>query len=125
MKTIKRLLVDFRALKISLSHKFVIGVAIVLTVVMGISLYLIDRNHEKLVMEQVDAQAKALFKQIVITRKWIADHGGVFVEKLPWKEASPYLKEPEIIDIEGKRYIKESPAMVTKELSEYAKEEGL
>jgi signal transduction histidine kinase len=125
MKTIKRLLIDFRALKISLSHKFVIGVAIVLTVVMGISLYLIDRNHEKLVMEQVDAQAKALFKQIVITRKWIADHGGVFVEKLPWKEASPYLKEPEIIDIEGKRYVKESPAMVTKELSEYAKEEGL
>lgn len=125
MKTIKLLLKDFRALQISLSLKFVTGVAVVLTITMGISIYVIDGNHEKLVMEQVDMQAKALFKQIVITRKWIADHGGVFVEKLPWKNASPYLKDPEIIDTKGKKYVKESPAMVTKELSKYAKEEGM
>jgi signal transduction histidine kinase len=103
----------------------VIGVAFVLIFAMGISLYYIDKNHEKLVMEQVDLQAKALFRQIVLTRKWIADHGGVFVEKLPWKMPSPYLSEPEIIDIKGRKYVKESPAMVTKELSQYAKKEGL
>ncbi len=125
MQTLRSLLVKFRALRISLSLKFVIGVAVTLVIAMGISLYFIDRNHKKLVMEQVDMQAKALFKQIVITRKWVADHSGVFVERLPWKEPSPYLNDPEIIDDSGKKYIKESPAMVTKELSQYAKDEGI
>jgi signal transduction histidine kinase len=125
MHTIKQLLEQFRAIRISLSSKFVIGVAVVLTIAMGVTLYVIDRNHQKLVMEQVELQAKALFKQIVLTRKWIADHGGIFVENVPWKEPSPYLKKPEILDVEGKKYVRQSPAMVTKELSSYAREEGL
>jgi signal transduction histidine kinase len=125
MHSIKRLLKEFRALRISLSHKFVIGVIAVLTITMGLSLYVISKKHTELVMEQVDVQAKTLFKQVLLTRRWIADHGGVFVEKLPWKESNPYLKDAEITDIKGKRYIKESPAMVTKELSRYAKKEGL
>ncbi len=70
-------------------------------------------------------QAKALFKQIALTRKWIADHGGVFVEKAPWRGPGPYLSEAEIVDIKGRKFIKESPAMVTKELSEYAREKYL
>lgn len=125
MQTLKQIFQQFRALKVSLSLKFVIGLVVVLTITMGISIYSIDRNHEKLVMQQVDLQAKALFRQIVLTRKWVADHGGIFVEKLPWNEPSAYLEKPEIVDDKGKRYIKESPAMVTKELSEYSKEEGL
>ena len=125
MHTLRQLFQEFRALRISLSLKFIIGLVVVLMITMGISIYYIDRTHEKLVIEQVDLQAKALFSQIVLTRKWIADHGGVFVEKLPWKEPSAYLDTPEIVDAAGKSYIKESPAMVTKELSRYAKEEGL
>jgi hypothetical protein len=125
MNAIKHLFREFRALKISLSLKFIIGTAVVLSIAMGLSLYFISRNHEKLILEQVDAQAKALFRQIVLTRKWVANHGGVFVEKVPWKDPSPYLLEPEIVDIKGRKYTKESPAMVTKELSKYAQEKGL
>lgn len=125
MQTLKRFLRQFRALKISLSLKFIIGIAIVLAVTTGSSIYFINRNHEKLVIEQIDQQARALFRQIVLTRKWISDHGGVFVEKVPWKEPSAYLAEPEIIDTHGKKYIKQSPAMVTKELSKYARKQGL
>lgn len=125
MQSLKRLLRQFRALKISLSLKFVIGIAIVLAVTTGSSIYFINKNREKLVMEQIDQQARALFRQIVLTRKWISDHGGVFVEKVPWKEPSPYLAEPEIVDTHGKKYIKQSPAMVTKELSKYARKQGL
>ena len=123
MQTIKRLLKEFRALKISLSHKFVIGVAVTLIIAMGVSLYLISIKHEKLIYEQLDIQAKALFQQIVLTRRWVADHGGVFV-LAPGKTPSPYLKESKIVDVKGRTYLKESPAMVTKELSEYAKKEG-
>jgi signal transduction histidine kinase len=125
MHTIKQLFEQFRALRISLSSKFVIGVAVVLTIAMGVTLYFIDRNHKNLVIEQVGHEARALFRQIVLTRRWIADHGGIFIEKVPWKEPSPYLDEPEIIDAQGRRYMKQSPAMVTKELSKYASEKGL
>jgi len=125
MSTLKKLLAEFRALRISLSLKFVIGVAVALSITMGISLYFISRNHERLVIRQVESQAKALFRQIIITRKWIADHGGIFVEKVPWRAPSPYLVESEILDVSGRRFMKESPAMVTKELSRYAEEKGL
>jgi len=125
MQTIKRVLKKFRAIRISLSSKFVIGVAFALTLAMGVSLYFIDKNHEKLVIEQLDQQAKALFKQIVLTRKWIADHGGVFVEMGPEMKPNRYLSEPLIQDVAGKTYMRESPAMVTKELSQYAKKKGM
>ncbi|MBI5674775.1 MAG: DUF3365 domain-containing protein [Nitrospirae bacterium] len=124
MKSFKELLKEFRALKISLSLKFVIGTAVVLTIAMSLSTYLIIKKDRKLITEQLNMQAKTLFTQIVLTRRWIADHGGIFVEKVPWKKPNPYLSEAEMEDIGGKKYIKESPAMVTKELSEYAKKAG-
>jgi signal transduction histidine kinase len=125
MKKLKNLLKEFRALRISLSFKFIIGVAIVLTITMGVSFYLITEKHEDLIIKQVELQARALFKQIVLTRRWIADHGGVFVEKLPGVKPNPYLNDPLIRDEKGKVYVKKNPAMVTKELSLYAQKEGL
>ncbi|MBI5098730.1 MAG: DUF3365 domain-containing protein [Nitrospirae bacterium] len=124
MQTLRHLLREFRALKISLSLKFVIGTAMVLTIAMSISTYLILEKDKNLVIEQLDMQAKTLFTQIVLTRRWIADHGGIFIEKVPWKKPNPYLSEPEVEDVSGRKYLKESPAMVTKELSEYAKKAG-
>jgi signal transduction histidine kinase len=92
---------------------------------MGITLVVISKRHEKLVLSQAEMQAKALFQQVVITRRWIADHGGVFVEKLPWVKPNPYLPDSLIKDEKGKWYVKENPAMVTKQLSQYAQKEGL
>jgi len=120
-----KVLKEFRALKISLSLKFIIGTAFVLTVAMGVSIHFISQKHRSLIIEQLDIQARTLFSQIVLTRKWIADHGGIFVEKYPWKNPSPYLSNPEIVDVRGKKYIKESPAMVTKELADYARDQGV
>lgn len=114
-----------RTLRLSLSLKLIIGCSITLAITLGISFYIIARQQERLIMNQVENEARAIFKQIVITRKWIADHGGIFVEKLPWIKPTSYLAEPEIVDIKGKRYVKETPAMVTKELSKYSKEMGL
>jgi len=126
---VKNLLREFRALKISLSLKFIIGVAVVLTITMSVSFYFISKKQETLIMGQVYLQAKALFKQIVLTRKWIADHGGVFVERLPGEKPNPYLtiigKEAEIVDTKGRRFIRKNPALVTRELSDYAREAGL
>ena len=125
MTTLRKLLKQFRALKISLSLKFIIGTAFVLTLAMGVSIHFISQKHKSLIIEQLDIQARTLFSQIVLTRKWIADHGGIFIEKYPWKDPSPYLSDPEIVDVSGKKYIRESPAMVTKELANYARDKGV
>lgn len=117
-------------LKLNLSLKFVLSCGITLIAALGVSFYIIAKQQEHLIMEQIQFEARALFKHIVITRKWVSDHQGVFVEKLPWVKDNPYLKnienlESEITDTIGRKFVRKNPAMVTRELSEYAKEKGL
>jgi len=112
-------------MRINLSLKYIISTIIILAIVLGTTLTVISRKHEKLIYAQMEMQAKALFQQIVITRRWIADHRGVFVEKLPWVKPNPYLPDTLIKDERGKVYVKKNPAMVTRELSAYAQKEGL
>lgn len=76
-------------------------------------------------MGQVEREVRVLFKQIVITRESVADHGGIFIKRLPSVKPSLYVPNPEIVDVNGKRYIIKTLAMLTKDLSEYAKEQGL
>jgi signal transduction histidine kinase len=119
----KRLFSKFRALPVSLSLKFIIGVVVVISIALGISAYFILKKDRDLIMEQLKMQAEALFSEILLTRRWIADHGGVFIWS-PGQRPNPLLLEPEIVDTKGRTFIKMSPAMVTKALSEYAREEG-
>ncbi len=110
---------------LSISLKFIIGCSFALATALVISFYVISQRQERLIMEQVEKEARVLFTQIVITRSWIADHGGILLEKRPWMKPSPYLEESEIVDSKGRRYIRKTPAMVTKDLSRYSKEKGL
>ncbi len=112
-------------MRLTLSLKYVVCTTLILLIVMGITLSVIAKRHEQLVFAQIEMQARTLFQQVVITRRWIADHGGVYVEQLPWVRPNPYLANATIRDIQGKRYVKENPAMVTKQLSQYAEKEGL
>ncbi|HWR88637.1 MAG TPA: DUF3365 domain-containing protein, partial [Dissulfurispiraceae bacterium] len=109
----------------TLSVKIIVGCSLALITALGVSFTVIAVRQERLIMEQVEREARILFSQIVVTRSWIADHGGIFIEKLPSMEASPYIRESEIVDLKGKRYIRKTPAMVTKDLAVYARERGL
>jgi signal transduction histidine kinase len=117
-------------LRISLSLKFIIGCSLILVIALSISFYITSKRQERLIMEQVEREARAIFEQIIIARRWVADHGGVFVERLPGVYPNPYLKDikgikSEIVDVDGTQYVKRNPAMVTKELSRYAEQKGL
>jgi putative nucleotidyltransferase with HDIG domain len=76
-------------------------------------------------MSQLDQQARSLLQQITITRLWIADHGGLFVKQQPGVAANPFLPDTDITDQQGKIYHFRNPAMVTREISAYAKKAGL
>ena len=84
------------------------------------------RNLEKFLHQQ----ARVLYQQIVLTRRWNASYGGVYVRKLPGVETNKYLYEvgpghgkkssvvPEITDKNGNVYTLKNPALMSRELSE-------
>ena len=77
------------------------------------------------IIGQVDKQAHILCQQVLLTRSWLADMGGVYVEKRPGRQENPYLEHSLIQDATSKKeYLLRNPAMVTRELSEYADRMG-
>ena len=100
-------------------------VSAVVIVSFGITFYRTSEFQQELVLEQAARQARIIHKQILLTRRWVSDHNGLFFLKTDDVRANPFLVEKEIRDEEGRPYVKRNPAMVTRELSEYADREGL
>ncbi len=91
----------------------------ILSVFIGILL-----NNESLINSGLETSARSHFMNIVLTRKWNAQYGGVYVEKTTGMESNPYLENPDIKTIDGKVYTKKNPALMTREISEIAEEKG-
>lgn len=108
-------------MKLSLSYKLVIGCSLILLISLSITFYIINDRQQQLIIRQAENEARAVFQQIVIMRRWIADHGGVFVEQLPWAVEGPL----HATSGESRHYTRKTPAMVTRELVSYARESGL
>jgi hypothetical protein len=88
-------------------------------------LYRTAAFDEKMILKQAEQQARMLYKQILLTRQWAADHNGLFVLEGKGVEANPFLELPEVTDGLGNTYYLRNPAMITRELSVYAKKDGL
>jgi diguanylate cyclase (GGDEF)-like protein len=81
-----------------------------------------------LIQQQFLKEARAYSQEITLMRQWIANHGGIYVEKRSGVSVSPYLKKispfkTTIQDQDRKQYVLKNPATVTREISEMAKEE--
>jgi len=103
-----------------LRTKLSILVTTILVVSFGITFYRTSSFQNELMIRQAERQARMLARQILLTRKWVADHDGLFFIKKPGVESNPFLSESAIKDVDGKVYVKRNPAMVTRELSDYA-----
>lgn len=88
-----------------------------------ISYFFIAKKYETIVFDEMKVSAKILAQQILITRKWVALHSSVLVEKKDNLEPNPYLQEPYIVDNKGRIFIKMNPAFVTREISKIAEKE--
>ncbi len=111
-------------MRMSLSYKLVIGCSLILLISLSVTFYVINERQQQLIIRQAENEARAVFQQIVIMRRWISDHGGVFVEQLPWAQEEPQ-QQAQNNRSEARRYTRKTPAMVTKELVSYAREKGL
>lgn len=108
-----------------LRSKFIILIGLILGISYGVTFYRTSAFQQELVLDQVARQARMLQKQVLMTRKWVADHNGLFFLKKEGVGPNPFLNEPEIVDTAGRQYVKRNPAMVTRELSEYVSQQGL
>jgi diguanylate cyclase (GGDEF)-like protein len=106
-------------------RKFIISTSLVIALVLsGIFLDMAIRTKQ-LINEENLIQARVVFNTILLTRKWNANYGGVYVEKKEGVESNPYLKNPDVRTIDGRVFTKRNPALMTREIAEYAAQESL
>ncbi|MBW1646031.1 MAG: DUF3365 domain-containing protein, partial [Deltaproteobacteria bacterium] len=109
-----------------LSFRYLCCLSGLLTVILAAVFFYFYQQQKNFIIGQVEKQARILCQQILLTRSWLADMGGVYVEKKPGRQPNPYLKKAIIRDpASNKEYLLRNPAMVTRELSEYADRMGL
>ncbi|MBA3013343.1 MAG: DUF3365 domain-containing protein [Proteobacteria bacterium] len=109
----------------TLRLKFVLYLGSILAVCLGGLFFWTYALARLNILDQVDQQARTLLLQVVITRAWVADHGGLFVMKRPGEVENLMLPKSHIVDQEGQTYLMRNPALVTREISAYAEEAGL
>ncbi len=108
----------------NLTIKFIVAISAIILLSYGFLLYQTSNLQNELVMEQARQQARVLYKQILLTRQWVSDHQGLFLVKTAGVSENPYLQEVAIRADDGTVFVKRNPAMVTRELSEYAAKSG-
>jgi signal transduction histidine kinase len=108
-----------------LKGKFILAVVAVLTLSYGVMILYSSHLQNRLVLGQAEQQAKMLYRQILLTRQWIADHQGLFLLQSNATRANAFLTEPVTTTTGGQVLVKRNPAMVTRELSEYAAKSGM
>ncbi len=105
-----------------LRTKFFLSIGTIISIAFAITFYRTYIFQNQLIYEQAEHQARLLAEQILLTRKWVADHNGIFMAKQPGMDLNPFLTDSVVRDDKGNIYLKSNPAMVTRELSLYASE---
>lgn len=102
-------------------------IASFMLVIFGVSYLLayffITKRYEQIIYKELQSSARILAQQILLTRKWVALHSFVLVEKDRESQLNPFLEEPYIIDKKGRIFIKMNPAYVTREIAKLAEKE--
>lgn len=106
-------------------RKYLGGIFLAICLILVSVFWGFSYKANQLIEDQLRQQGQAFFQEIVLTRDWLAQHGGVYVPLTPGMEVNPYLlKVPGlkvvIQDQEGKHYTLKNPALVTREISEIA-----
>ncbi|NQU68448.1 MAG: DUF3365 domain-containing protein [Candidatus Marinimicrobia bacterium] len=85
----------------------------------GWNYLLLLSNNQKVVLNK----SQAFFEQILVTRAWNAQHGGVYVPVTETTPPNPYLKDPlrDVVTVDGLQLTKLNPSYMTRQISEIDK----
>jgi diguanylate cyclase (GGDEF)-like protein len=104
---------------------FLIWLSVAVVVCSSVVFIALLLRTERLINREMLTRARTLFDHIVVTRRWNAGYGGVYVEKTAKVASNPYLRDPDLYSRDGKVYTKKNPALMTREISEIAGQEQL
>ncbi len=114
-----------KKLHLSLQIKFLLSIILIIVPVLGIIFTWTGIQNEKQAKEQVLTQARVLSRQVILTRQWITDCGGVMVplESKGAKNTTFFIDDR--LQTSRGWYQRFSPAMVTRKLSQYSLKQDL
>ncbi|WP_027185304.1 diguanylate cyclase [Desulfovibrio inopinatus] len=115
-----------RVLDIDSSRRFVLKylglIALLVSIVIASLFFAFNINASKTYLQQLHEYGKTFFDEIVVTRSWVAKHGGVYVPLDTTDGINPYLQRIEgiqaVMTCNNRDYTLKNPALVTRELSE-------
>ncbi|NNL78538.1 MAG: DUF3365 domain-containing protein, partial [Desulfobacterales bacterium] len=111
--------------QISLQWKFFLCIVLIIIPILGIIFTWAGIQSGKQANEQVVNQARILSRQIILTRQWITDCGGVFVNRQSQGARDVmYLFDDTLHTTRGS-YHRFTPSMVTRKLSQYSMRQDL
>jgi len=116
---------NLKNFKFSLQKKFILNIVLIIVPILGFTFAWTGIRNQRNTIAQLVNQARVLARQIVLTRKWVADSGGVMVLRNS-EGARPYnyFFDDRMQTGRG-TYNRFTPAMVTKKLSQYSMRENL
>ncbi len=109
-----------RRRKLSLQSKFLLSITLIIFPTLSIIFTWEGVQRERHAMDQLMNQARVLARQVILTRRWISDCGGVYVLKnSKGASGTTYFFDDRLETPRG-CYQKFTPSMVTKKLSQYS-----
>ena len=110
---------------LSLQIKFLLSIILIIVPVLGIIFTWAGIQNEQQAKEQVLTQARVLSRQVILTRQWVTDCGGVMVplESKGAKNTTFFIDDR--LQTSRGWYQRFTPAMVTRKLSQYSLKQDL
>lgn len=111
--------------------RFLLRAKLFLVVILGVvipiagGLLYLRRGYNHALEAAFVRQGRAMVGQVLVTRRWLSMHGGVYVVKQPFVRSSPYLGDVDTYTAAGDPVTLRSPDIVTREISELAGSDGL
>jgi len=109
--------------------RYIIYALVSITIVLAAIFVSHQARIEKLTDKMMLQQARALYGELILTRKWINLHGGVYVKVQPGVEPNPFLTsqigvKANLTADNGNQYTLINPAIAVREISEISEKEG-
>jgi signal transduction histidine kinase len=111
--------------KLPLHHKFLLSIVVIVTPILGVLFTWMDMRSRDHILDQIVNQARVLSRQVVLTRQWVTDCGGVMVAAASAGAANTNYFYDDRMPTERGMFQRFTPSMVTKKLSDYSLRENL
>jgi signal transduction histidine kinase len=111
--------------RVSLQWKFFLCIVLIIFPTLGLIFTWAGIQNNNQSNEQIVNQARILARQIVLTRQWVTDCGGIFVDlQSPGAQDIACFLDDKLQTADG-AYQRFTPAMVTRKLSQYSTRQDL